>query len=341
VSWTRVRGHESLVKSFQRVIQAGRLGHAYLFAGPEGIGKRLFAIELAKALLCEAAGAAERLDGCDHCPACTQIEAGTHPDFQIVGLPEDKHEFPISLMQELIRHLGLKPARGKHRVAIIDDADDLNEEAANCFLKTLEEPPPRSLLILVGTSPERQYPTILSRCQVIRFALLPPALIAELLRREGVSEEALQLVRLSRGSLGDARQLADPAVSRFRRELSEALSQPRLSSVALAEKVVRFSEEGGKESAAKRQRGRLALRFIIELLRTALHVQQSLKPALSDASEQPAATALARRVSEDRLLRALSRCLEADYQVDRRLQLVLVLEAVVDSITQTLQPATT
>jgi DNA polymerase-3 subunit delta' len=322
------------------VIRQGRLGHAYLFAGPEGIGKRLFATELAKALLCEAPGAADRLDACGHCAGCVQIDAGTHPDFQAVGLPEDKHEFPIGLMQELIRHLALKPARGKHRVAIIDDADDFNEEAANCFLKTLEEPPPRSLLILLGTSPDRQLPTIVSRCQVIRFHPLPATLIAEFLVREGViadPAEARRAAEMSTGSLGDARVLAEPAVARFRGELFAALSQPRINSVSLAEKTVRFCEEGGKESAAKRQRARLALRFMLELLQAALHVQQGRESPSFDGQAAAAVAQLVQRVSEEELLEALERCLHADYQVDRRLQLVLVVEAVIDALGQMLQ----
>jgi DNA polymerase III subunit delta' len=342
VSWKRVRGHEQLVRDFQQVIRRGRLGHAYLFVGPEGVGKKLFATELAKALLCEASDAAEVLDACDHCPACAQVDAESHPDFQSIGLPEDKHEFPIDLMQQLIGHLALKPARGKHRVAIIDDADDLNEEAANCFLKTLEEPPPRSLLILIGTSPDRQFATIVARCQLIRFAPLPKELVAErLVSEEVVSNlaDGKRLAEMADGSLGDARLLANPAVGKLRRELFDALGQTRLNSVSLAEKVVRFSEEGGKESAAKRDRARLAIRFLIELLRAALQIQAGQQPSLGEKQDIQAATRIAERLPGDWLMELLERCLQADYQVDRRLQLVLVLEAMMDVLGQTLQPA--
>jgi DNA polymerase-3 subunit delta' len=344
MSWKHVREHEPLATAFQQVIRRGRLGHAYLFTGPPGVGKKTFAIELAKTLLCEAPDALERLEACDHCAGCAQVEAATHPDFQAIGLPEDKHEFPIELMQELIGHLALKPARAKHRVAIIDDADSLNEEAANCFLKTLEEPPPRSLLILIGTSPDRQLATIVSRCQVIRFSQLPGELIAERLVADGVVKDtaaARRLAELAGGSLTDARLLADPAVLAFRRTLLDGITKDRIASVALAEQTVRFSEEGGKESAAKRERGRLAIRFLVDLFRSALHIQAGRKPALQDAQDDQAAGRLAERLSEDGLLDALERCLQADYQIDRRLQLVLVLEAVMDALGQALTvPAT-
>ena len=115
-------------------------------------------------MLCETRPEAE-LDPCGDCPAVVQVEAGTHPDFYEAGKPEDKHELPISVIRELCDQFALKPARGMHRVAILNDADDLNDEAANAFLKTLEEPPAGAVLILIGTSAELQKETIISRTQ--------------------------------------------------------------------------------------------------------------------------------------------------------------------------------
>ena len=154
----------------------GRMAHAYFFAGPPGIGKRLFATELARALLCENASASH-LEACDRCAACVQVGAGTHPDFFVVSRPPDTAGMPIEAIRELSRNLALKPARGRSKIAIVDDADDLNDPitqnaAANSFLKTLEEPPPHSVLILIGTTPDQQLATIISRCQVVRFAAL-------------------------------------------------------------------------------------------------------------------------------------------------------------------------
>src|SRR5262249_39103258 len=149
----------------------------------------------------------------------------------------------------------------------LDDADDFNEESANAFLKTLEEPPPRSALILVGTSPDRQLPTILSRCQVVRFAPLSEPLVAELLRARGVEDAALvrRLARLGGGSPGQALALADPALWDFRRTFLQKLTAPPpIDSVALARAWTEFVGDGGEKSAAQRQRATLVLRLVID-----------------------------------------------------------------------------
>src|SRR5205823_253554 len=121
--------------------------------------------------LCDA-GKPGELDACDRCPSCVQVGASTHPDFFQAVRPADAHEFPIELMRELCQGFSLRSARGRGKVVVLDGADDLNDESANCFLKTLEEPPPDSVLILVGSSADRQLSTVVSRCQVVRFAPL-------------------------------------------------------------------------------------------------------------------------------------------------------------------------
>src|SRR5262249_43971055 len=156
---------------------------------------------------------------------------------------------PCELMKELCAGFALKPARGRGKVVLIDGADDLNEESANCFLKTLEEPPPRSVLILVGSTTDRQLPTIVSRCQVIRFAPLSDDAVAELLRAEGVEgeERLARLVRLGAGSPGLALALADDDLWAFRGALLGALARPKFDPVALARAWREHVESVGKE----------------------------------------------------------------------------------------------
>jgi DNA polymerase-3 subunit delta' len=330
-----VRGHDALIEGFRRAVRRGRLAHAYLFTGPPGVGKRLFAVELAKALLCESAAA--DLAACDRCPSCVQVDAGTHPDFYPAARPPDVHEFPIELMRTLCASFSLKSARGRGKVIVIDDADDLNEESANCFLKTLEEPPPRSVLILIGSSSERQLPTIVSRCQVVRFAPLSTELVDELLRARGV-EEAMRarLVRLSGGSPGLAAALADPALWELRRTFLAGLTRKPIDAFELGQKWMELVEEAGKESAAQRGRAKLVVRLIVDFLDDALTLSLGREPRRSGAEDRAALEVLAKRAGTDLLLEALERCLEADEQIERRVQLVLVVEAMVDALAQKL-----
>jgi DNA polymerase-3 subunit delta' len=340
-----VRGHEALVEAFDRAWRRGRLAHAYFFSGPSGVGKRLFAGELAKALLCENR-AAGRLEACDRCPGCVQVEAGTHPDLFTLTQPEDSLIIPIELIRELSRNLSLKAARGRGKVAILDDADNLhdpvtNHAAANCFLKTLEEPPPGSVLLMIGTHPDLQLPTIISRCQVVRFAPLPGAVIVDLLRAGGVQDPALRerLARLSGGSLGQAQALADPALWQFRRHLLEGLTRPHPDTVALSQEWMRFVEEAGKESAAQRRRAGLVLGLVIEFLHDTVRLKAGGTPLLAEPEDLYLLQRLAERVDLDKILELLERCLEGDAHVDRRVQLVLVLEGLLDSLGQKMKGA--
>ncbi len=337
MTWQRIRGHELQVAAFNRVVARGRLAHAYLFTGPSGIGKRLFAQELARALLCEALDRS-RLEACDQCPACIQSAAGTHPDLYQARRPEESLEVPIELVRELCKSFGLKSARGRGKIAILDDADDLNDASANCFLKTLEEPPPRSVLLLVGTSAERQLPTILSRCQVVHFRPPPIAAVAGLLSDRGIEPAwAARLATIADGSPGQALGLADKALWEFRRALLDGLSRVPCDALTIARNWQRFTEEAGKESADQRRRTALVLRLLIDFYRRALAADAGVAPALAEAEDQHVLEALISRASCQQLLAFLDRCLEAEMQLERRVQLVLVIEALVYAIAQRLQ----
>jgi DNA polymerase-3 subunit delta' len=338
MSWERVKGHEVHVEEFARAVRRGRLAHAYLFTGPAGVGKRLFAIELAKALLCEAPPADGSLRACDRCAACVQVEAGTHPDFGYARRPDDAHEFPIELMREVCKSFSLKSARGRGRVVILDDVDDLNEESANCFLKTLEEPPPRSVLILIGSSPDRQLATIVSRCQVVRFAPLSAEQVRDILREHNIDEAMRErLTRLSAGSAGLALALADPDLWEFRRAFLDGIAQAPMDSVGLAERCVEFVEAAGKESAAQRNRAHQVVRLLIDFLEDALALSVAAPARRTDAADRTAMEKIVARLSPEQILAVLERCLDSDAQIDRRVQLLLVVEALLDALGQQLR----
>ncbi len=134
MNWEKVLGHRDMVERFRASARRGRLASTYLFVGPEGIGKRTFALQLAKSLLCETRSEID-LDPCETCPACQQVAAKTHPDLILVSKPRDKKFIPVETFigdrehrrqQGLCHDIGLKPFRGGRKFAIIDDADYLN-----------------------------------------------------------------------------------------------------------------------------------------------------------------------------------------------------------------------
>jgi DNA polymerase-3 subunit delta' len=306
-----------------------------LFAGPEGIGKRTFARKLAQALLCEVRPASD-LDPCEACPGCLQVAAGTHPDFIETGRPEDKHELPILVIRQLCDQFALKPARGTGTVAILDDADDLNEEASNAFLKTLEEPPPGAVLILIGTSPQLQLETIISRCQVVRFEPLLEPEIAALLLEQGVAQDpadAARLAALGEGSVNRARGLADPELERFRRALIDELAGGHgFEPPELAHRLLAYIKQSGKESVDQRRRASLLVGEMARFFRGVLWQTAGLAPPCPDAADRKAAVALAERLEPEDVLIGADRCIEADYSIARRLYMPLILASLMHDL---------
>ncbi len=335
--WHSLRGHDRVVSTLRRTLEQGRFPHALLFVGPEGIGKHSFAKRLAQALLCERVPESQ-LDPCGVCPGCLQVMAGSHPDLLQVGKPEDRQELPIRVIRDLCLDLGLKPMSGRRKVAIVDDADDLNDEAANAFLKTLEEPPEGSTLILVGTSAEGQLDTILSRCRVVRFDPLPSMELASLLLEQKIvesPEEADRLASLAEGSVARARGLADPALAEFRRGLFQEIAGPGgFDPPATARRVEAFIATAGKEASAKRVRARLVIGELLRLFRASARVRSGLEAATADPDDARAAESLAGRLDLEVILALADRCIEAEYHVRRNLYMPLILDALLHDLGQ-------
>jgi DNA polymerase-3 subunit delta' len=263
------------------------------------------------------------------------VEANTHPDVFSVSTPEGKHELPVDVMRVFCERMSIKPSRGGRKVGIVLDADEFNEESANSFLKTLEEPPPGSLLLLLATSLERQLPTILSRCQVVHFAPLTPDDMRAVLKEQGVEESKLdRLIAVGGGSVSQALALNDEAFDEVRRQLVEGITSPRPSFKGLAETWNRFNEEAGKETAAQRVRATLVLRLLIETIRQAMRLSVGAETPGLERGEAERLRAFAEQLGPDRLVELIDRCLEAEVHVKRYVQLVLVVESVLEPLTR-------
>jgi len=331
MSWNRILGHEDAIAQLRQAYVRGRLAHAYMFVGPEGIGKKLVAREVAKALLCERPS--EAFTACDVCPACQQLEAGTHPDFAIRGRLEDKLELTLEVIRSLCHELGQKPLRGARKITVLDDADFFNEEAANSFLKNLEEPPQGSLLILIATSTDRQLATILSRCQVVRFRALSEDHLRAILLQYELADPALltQILRMANGSASLALAMNDPDLWELRLGILRELAQTRPDSLTLGQKWIQYVEAAGKESVAQRERTALVLIVIVELLRSALrHSFGSQELGNEEESRQLAV--IGNLLGPQGIADLLEVCITGFVNIDRRLQGVLLMEQVTDRL---------
>ena len=272
-----------------------------------------------------------------------QVAAGTHPDLEVVSKPPDKSAIPVALLigdkehrmhEGLCHKIALKPFLGGRKVAIIDDADDLNQEGANCLLKTLEEPPPRSVLILIGTSADRQLPTIRSRAQLVRFQPLAEEIVAQLLlERKIVSNpsEARRLAAHSGGSVRRAAELADSDLWTFRRDFLQAWLPNRLRACRWPSK----SPSSSKPPARRPHRAarmRLAAGFAVEFFRALVRRLNGS----ADGADAELAALVARAESsgwsEPAAVAAVERSLEALSQIDRNANQSILTESWLDDL---------
>lgn len=207
-----------------RARASGRLAHAYLFTGPEGVGKASLAQGLATALLCRQAEQQAGLAACGLCSSCLQMQSGNHPDFMVLA-PEGQG-IKIDAIRQMKQALGFPPLAGTLRVVLLKDVHTMRREAANSLLKILEEPPLGNLLLLTADDDQGLLATIRSRCQLITLQALPLALAAEVIKRhkpELGEADCLVLAELSGGCPGQALRMEEETILPLYQDLIRAL----------------------------------------------------------------------------------------------------------------------
>jgi DNA polymerase-3 subunit delta' len=214
-----ILGHEASIAALKGLLSRGRMPHSMLLHGPVGVGKATVASRLTRALLC-------RDSGCGRCEDCSLFDAGNHPDYVFLTLElrsDSKTEYKKLIVVDQVRRISsliaLAPRHGARRVFVIDPADRMNAEAQNALLKTLEEPPPRAVILLIASRPQVLVATVRSRCFALGFGPLRADALARMLQARGFDRrEALERAALAEGRPGRAIEL-DLARLRERRSI--------------------------------------------------------------------------------------------------------------------------
>jgi DNA polymerase-3 subunit delta' len=245
-NWNLI-GHEWAVDMLKKHVIHGTTRHAYLFAGPPGIGRRTLALRLAQALNC--ATPSEPGMPCGQCRDCKQIEAMQHADLTIVqavdedGKPKPGGTLKVDQIRDLRRMITYKPYQSRYRIVMFLRFHEANESAANALLKTLEEAPSYAVLILTADNPEQLLPTIVSRCEVLRLRPLTIDEVRQALEEKGFeSQQSKWIAHMSGGRYGYARQLIGSETLLLEREerlddLQRLISASRVEKFAYAEKL--------------------------------------------------------------------------------------------------------
>ncbi len=322
MTFAGVVGHERVVRALRTAAATGRPAHAYLLAGPAGVGKATIAGAFTANLLCDAPRDG---DACGVCAQCTRVAAGTHPDVGAIAREEDRRDIRTEQARELTRWLALRPLMAGRKVAVVHDAECLNEHGQNALLKTLEEPPGASVLVLLAADASLLLPTVRSRCQRVRLDPLPPALVDRLLADRGVPADVrATVVPRADGSPGRAIALVDDPRSDARRRMLTALERldgaaaHELSAVAQA--LARDDADVALETALSWYRDLLAL----------VVGDADAPPRNVDAL--PALRAAAARTTARATLDALETVCDTIRDVEQNANRVLALEAMLLSL---------
>jgi len=318
-------GHERPTAILKASILHDRVAHAYLFFGEDRIGKRLAALRFAQAINCEIDYGPGGPDACGACRSCRQIEARTHPDFLLIE-PDQEQANPqikIEQIRELEQQLVYHPLVGRRKVCLIDEADRMTPGAANALLKTLEEPPDHSLLLLITSRPSALLATVRSRCQGIRFVAPARADVETALKttRRIPPADARFLAMVTQGRIGQALE-TDLAATRVQQdEFSTLTSAKSLQSVATLLTAA--------EALYRSDRAPEALEWIVRWIRDLILVSVGADPDhLLNRDRLPQLEEAGRGLRPDALLDLLADIETIQQAATRNVNLQMALETI-------------
>ena len=242
--FTHLLGQDKAKALLREAVAQGKMSHAYLFRGPDGVGKKRAALTFAAYINCQNPS---RDDSCGACVSCKKYRSANHPD--LVTVQPDGAAIKIGQIRELKKQLVFAPLEAQYRVVILEDVHTMKREAANSLLKTLEEPAEQNLLILTADQAGDILPTIISRCQVVPFMPLAGEHLAAIVRETDELDEptAQTLASVSEGSLGRAQLLLKNDLLPFRRQIIEQVLAVQHGQSGSVEAVFRLAEKTGEQ----------------------------------------------------------------------------------------------
>jgi DNA polymerase III subunit delta' len=318
MSFLDIYGHERQRAILQKAIAQERVGHAYLFSGINAVGKRTLACEFAKALNCDQLENFH--DACGECSSCLKIRHLSHPD--MIYIAADGQFIRINAIREIQEQMKFRPLEGRWRAVIIDDADKMNDQAANALLKTLEEPSSANILILISSRPYSMPATIISRCRHMRFNPLPVTAIARFLMdaKEMEQEKACLLAGLSGGSIGRALELDQEDVVSQRAQFIQLLTDTHKNDPISLLNLASFFGQDKKEI-------KQGLDILNSCFRDALIIKETgKKEMLINQDKASFITVMAERLSGAQILQNISLVAQAWATIEQNVNKTLTLE---------------
>jgi DNA polymerase III subunit delta' len=318
MGFSEIVGHRKQLESLRLGLKNRRLHHAYLLIGPEGVGKKTVAFSLAQAIHCsEMEG-----DFCGRCPACVRVRNANHPDVRMIEPLVGKKEISIQQVREIEKELSYRSFSGGRKIAIIDPATLLNTPAQNALLKTLEEPPQDSLLVLIAVSAGGLLPTVRSRCMRLSFGPLPADAIVEyLVQQKGKTpEEAKSLAALAMGSLGAALQIDKGGLLEKRQTWKQILSSLGPGDYRAAMTAAEAIADDRDESLKFLEWAGSWYRDLLIYAVTQSHDEIANLDMIAQIQRESS------ELSLERLLASLSQSVEATREIQRNLNRRMVIE---------------
>jgi len=318
MSFLDIYGHERQIAILKKALASKRVGHAYLFSGINAIGKRTLAGEFAKALNCEQAESLH--DACEKCSSCLKAQHASHAD--IIFVEAEGQFIRINAIREIQERMKFRPLEGGWRAVIINDADKMNDHAANALLKTLEEPSAANILILISSRPYSMPATIISRCRHMRFNPLPAhAVFQFLVEKKGMdAQKASLLAGLSGGSAGRALELDQEDVAAYRADIMQLLMMAKKDDpISLLKLVSNFGQD--------KKKIKQGMEIISSFFRDALILKETRKQEmLINADNSSFINALSQRLSGEQILQNISLLARSWETIELNVNKTLTLE---------------